>query len=59
MKVRPLSAYWCKHCRQVVVHAIPRAEVWCRCGRRAVEVPAGGQQQALALEKGGVPRDAA
>ena len=59
---RELSHYWCPSCKRLVVEAIPKAAVWCPCGRRAVEIPAsgkrpapGGQGRQLALfsERGG------
>lgn len=39
-----LTVFWCEKCQKRVCEALPKAMVWCGCGRRAK--PIGAAQQA-------------
>lgn len=30
-----LVPYYCTHCQKIIVYSVPKAKVWCRCGRKA------------------------
>ena len=36
-----LLVFWCEKCKKRVCEAIPKATVWCACGRRAKPVGEG------------------